>query len=204
MIHPKTKIMLYRKKKRAHHKMNIFPLVSLFFIGALFVLSTSYSEKWIFKWQGIRTEIKDSIQALDKYGVLTSKFVVHGRASNQWHRQNWLQKTIHTHELIKLTEYPSGTVKGFAYSELMRISEIEKYPLYKEILNDTLSFVLYSPGHSTANFMLSEFTLQYTLNFENLDLKKQLTDLQFKEIDSLLKLRLRKKDFYRRLYEKLQ
>jgi hypothetical protein len=127
--------MLFKKKKRHKNKLNFLPIITLGIIGFIYFLSVSYSEKWNFEWKGIRKEIKDSIQALDKFGNLTSEFAGYNmNTPKQWHRQNWLRKNINTFELLKLTEYPSGTVKGFAYEELLTKPNIEKYELYKKTL----------------------------------------------------------------------
>ena len=195
--------MLFKKRKRSNGNINFLPIGTFFIIGALYFLSVSYSEKWNFNWTGIRTEIRDSIKALDHDGRLTSEFVGYNMATpNQWHRQNWLRRHINTNELIQLTDYPSGTVKGFVYEELMRNSKIEKYNLCKKVLNDTLTFVHYSSGCIGTGFMLSEFTIRYAPDFGGYEIREALTKAEFREIDSLLELRLQKKDFYRREYQK--
>jgi hypothetical protein len=195
--------MLFKKKKRHKNKLNFLPIITLGIIGFIYFLSVSYSEKWNFEWKGIRKEIKDSIQALDKFGNLTSEFAGYNmNTPKQWHRQNWLRKNINTFELLKLTEYPSGTVKGFAYEELLTKPNIEKYELYKKTLNDTLTFVHYTSGCIGNRFMLSEYAIKVVPNFRNYELKNQLTNEQVIEIENLLEKRMSKEKFYKKEYYK--
>ena len=193
--------MFQKKKKRTHRgKTNFLPILTLFLVALLYFISTSYSEKWNFKWTGIRKNIKDSILALDKYGGLTGPAVGYsGRTPNQWYRQKWLLENATENELYELTDYPSGTVKGLAYSGLILKSSANKYDLYQKSLNDTLAFVYHTSGCIEAGFMLSEYTIDF-IGRENI---KDLSSEQRKKIMTLYSERLSKKEFYKEEYYKL-
>ncbi|RXP52473.1 hypothetical protein EC396_11225 [Lutibacter sp. HS1-25] len=167
-----------------------------------------YTEKWSYDWKGIRPQIKDSIIELDKYGELTSKSVgVAGITPQQWHRQNWIIENSKESELLKLTDFPSGTVKGIAYEGLLKKDYLKQYDLFKKVLNDTLTFVHYQSGCFSNGFMLSDYIISYKTIIENPELNQNpininLTDSEKKEIIKLMKKRKEKEGFYKEEYLK--
>ncbi len=82
--------LLKMKKKRTNEKKNwtiYLPILSMIFVAILFMYSNSYTEKWNFDWKGIRSEIKDSIELFDQYGVITfDETDFSGRKIEQWYR----------------------------------------------------------------------------------------------------------------------
>lgn len=193
--------------------MKIFlPILTIFIVGVLYFTSFSFSKKWSFNWKGIRSNIKDSIKTLDKYGEITSYAVGYsGRTPNQWHRQNWILKNITRKELLKLIDYPSGTVKAIAYEGLLRDEGFtNKFNLINKSLNDTLTFVHYTSSCSGTGFMLSDYVINFIGNVkkslppsESKDFPKlNLSKKQIELINSEFEKRKEKLQYYKKEYLK--
>lgn len=195
--------MKFRKINRRKTKMNYIPLFSL---GIVFLLlSFTFSHNYVnnFNWNGIRTNVKDSIIAFEKYGSITSKYVGYaGKTPQQWYRQKWLNENLNENELIKLTEYPNGTVKGIAYWNLFKNKKVDKKELFEKALNDTLAFVHYQSGCLGTGFMLSEFVVTYLPIKENISLNEILSKKERKRILKILAIRKEKENFYKKEYYK--
>ncbi len=183
--------------------MNYIPLFSL---GIVFLLlSFTFSHNYVnnFNWNGIRTNVKDSIIAFEKYGSITSKYVGYaGKTPQQWYRQKWLNENLNENELIKLTEYPNGTVKGIAYWNLFKNKKVDKKELFEKALNDTLAFVHYQSGCLGTGFMLGEFVVTYLPMKENISLNEILSKKERKGILKILAIRKEKENFYKKEYYK--
>ncbi|MFD1062065.1 hypothetical protein ACFQ1Q_02305 [Winogradskyella litorisediminis] len=195
--------MKFRKTNRRKTKMNYIPLFSLGIIFLLLSFTFSHSYVNNFNWNGIRSEIKDSIIEFEKYGSITSKYVGYaGKTPQQWYRQNWLNENLNEKELSKLTEYPNGSVKGLAYWNLIKNKKVEKKELFEKALNDTLAFVHYQSGCIGTGFMLGEFVVSFVPATENIELKEILNKKERKEILNLLEKRKMKENFYKKEYYK--
>lgn len=200
------------KKKRVNEKTNwniYLPILSMIFVAILFAYSNFYTEKWNFDWKGIRNEIKDSIELLDRSGEITfDKTDFSGRKVIEWYRQKWLLENVNELELVKLTDYPSGTVKAIAYEGLIRKSDVDIFPLLEKSLNDTLTFVHYQSGCIVTSIMLSDYLFSYLTNLNDElppiqnPLEIKLTEKQKSEIVSLFKKRKSKEDYYKEEYFK--
>ncbi|MFK8057737.1 MAG: hypothetical protein AB8F78_16540 [Saprospiraceae bacterium] len=116
-----------RKTERHIKKRNrfsiVFPFLTIIGIGILFAFSSFYEKSWTYNWNGIRKQIKDSVKVAE-YGGITSSLV--GESAyrpKQFDRIRWIMKNATESELLKLTEYPDGTIKTIAYEGLIRKSD---------------------------------------------------------------------------------
>ncbi len=203
------KKLFTRKKTRQKNAFIYLPIVTLLLVGTLYYLSLSYSPKWNFKWEGIRKEVKDSIIALDVYGEIAfDNRTQSGRKIQQFYRQKWILKNANNKELLKLLEYPSGTVKAMAYQGLVHSPKVKKYPLFKKSLNDTLTFVFYQSGCTGSGVMLSEYVINFISRLSNevppiLNPPKiDITSEEKKEILALLEEKKSKETYYQQEFYK--
>ena len=197
--------MKKRSKIALLHSSYIFPIVTLVMVLSLLYFSEINYNKLNFSWKNIRSEIKDSVISLDKYGTLTNGVIgIAGLTPQQWHRQNWIIDNSTESELLSLTDYPSGTVKGLAYKGLIIKNHANQYELLKKSLNDTLTFVHYTSGCIGSGFMLSEYILEYefvldtTLVTEK-NSRLNLTSSQRTELIGILNKRKKSKHLYKNL-----
>src|SRR5690606_31557953 len=113
-----------RKTERHNKKRNRFsivlPILTIIGIGILFAFSSFYEKSWSFNWNGIRNQIKDSVQIAENGGISSGVVGYGARKPKQFDRRHWIMQNATESELIKLTEYPNGTVKTIAYEGLIR------------------------------------------------------------------------------------
>ncbi|MGJ8594224.1 MAG: hypothetical protein ACSHXF_16865 [Aquaticitalea sp.] len=160
------------RKRRNSNKRNrftiLFPILTIVGIGIIAVLTSGYEKNWSYNWNDIRKEIKDSIQIADEQGITSGIVGVGGRSTeDEIQRRKWIMKNATEFELLKLTEYPSGTVKAIAYEGLIKKESYnEKAKIISKAISDNEFFVYYQSGCLTDRLYLSEYLMHYVLNFD--------------------------------------
>ncbi|WP_299714985.1 hypothetical protein [uncultured Tenacibaculum sp.] len=201
-------------KKRKYPRQKIIhflPIITFVFVCSMFSFSSFYTPKWMFKWKGIRKEIKDSVQKFDRYGEIcfdsTNQF---GYKLQNYFTHEWILKNATPSELYNLLDYPDGTVKAIAYEGLMYNLKVKKFPLLNRSLNDTLSFVFFSSGCEGTGVMLSDYVINFIANIgkgvpPRYDYNPPEIKLSEDEKDEILKLfykRKSKENYYRKEFYK--
>ena len=118
-----------KKRKRHSEKRNRFsmllPILTIVGIGIIVVFFSFYEKSWTYNWNGIRQQIKDSVKVAENDWV-TGRIVGEGaHRPKQYDRIQWIMKNATEKELLRLTEYPNGTIKTIAYEGLLRKSEFK-------------------------------------------------------------------------------
>ena len=140
-----------KTKRRNNNKRNrfsiMFPILTIIGIGIVVVLSSGYEKSWSFNWNGIRKEIKDSIQVAELRGITSGVGGMGVSTKNEVDRRRWIMKNATESELLKLIEYPNGTVKVIAYEGLLRKKEFaDRTELTLRAIKDTNYLVDYQSG----------------------------------------------------------
>ncbi|CAM1344524.1 hypothetical protein [Tenacibaculum amylolyticum] len=193
-------------KKKKHNTQQLpylLPILTFLMVGFLFIISNSYTPKWNFKWKGIRKEVKDSVQRLDRIGEISSDSISqYGYRLDSYFIHKWLIENVKPLEFYKLLDYPNGTVKAVAYEGLMYNNKVKKYPLFMKSLNDTLAFVYYRSGCIGSGAMLSDYVINFITNIDHQAPPKynppiiELTLEEKEEILTLFKKRKAKEKYY--------
>jgi len=136
-----------RHTNRRNRLSNFFPLLTIVGVGILVFVASSYEPNWIYNWNGIRKEIKDSILLVEKHGI-TSGIVGNGISSqNEVERRNKIMNTASQAELMKLLQYPNGSVRATAYEGLLKKDDFRgKTDLIIQAINDTTFLINYHSG----------------------------------------------------------
>lgn len=200
--------MHFKRKYQRRIKLNkfnfgrIIPLFLLFLIFFTFGFSNSNFKTWNFNWNGIRSEIKDSILKFkwrQKIVTLPNEM----SDSREINTQNWIRINTSTDELTKLIKYPDSYVRAISYDALLRRPSINKYIHIKNVLNDTLSYIVVYGGCFRNDISIAEYILKQQLGFgtirprKSFKIEDQLTIEQVKEIDSLFKSFKKKEGSYK-------
>lgn len=194
------------QKLKNNLHLRLLPIITFLIIGLINSYAQTNSQKSSFDWSDIRINVKDSIIKLDKVGVIMSQSVgIAGIKPQQWNRQNWLINNLTEKELIKLTNYPSGTVKAIAYEGLIKQSDSNHYEILKKALSDTLAFVYYQSGCNLNEYMLSSYIINFVSNPNRSytrvkSIKLNLSENEKKEILDELRSKKLKKAFYKKKY----
>ncbi len=140
-----------KKKLRNKRTKNPFSILVIFLtivgLGFMFLTSMYYEPSWNFNWSNIRKNIRDSI-TLSKYRGITSGVGGMGISTeNEVRTRIWVMTNATEHELLRLTEYPNGTIKAIAYEGLLRKKEFnKKAELTLRALKDTTYLLSYQSG----------------------------------------------------------
>ncbi len=182
----------------------VLPIGTSAIAGLVFLLSIVYKPNWIFNWQEIRPEIRDTIRLIEKCGHVTSRTVGYaGKTPQQWHRRKWLMKNATKDELTKLTEYPNGTVKATVYEGLIKKENSDKYKLLKQALNDTSTFVMFQSGCLVRPKMIGEYLAENVIPISDRiplppgnEIENYLSEMEIANLRKLYKERLDKREEY--------
>ncbi len=133
-------------------------------IGVLFVLSSFYEKSWTYNWNGISEQIRDSIKVAEYRGISSGIVGIDARKPNQFDRRHWIMKNATVPELLKLTEYPNGTIKTIAYEGLLRKEEFEnKTELILKAISDNEYPILFQSGCVGTKMNISEYLIDFVL-----------------------------------------
>ena len=161
-----------RKTERHIRKRNrfpiIFPIVTIIGIGIVVVLSSFYEKSWIYDWNGIRQQIKDSVKVAEYGGISSGVVGIAAKRPKQFDRRVWIMKNATESELLKLTEYPNGTIKSIAYEGLIRKPEFKnKTDLILKAISDTEYPIEIQSGCVGTNMNISEYLVDFVLYIDD-------------------------------------
>lgn len=146
----------------------LLPILTILGIGVFISVTSLYKLNWNSNWNGIRPEIKDSIQVSELCGI-TSGIGGNGISrKREVFRRLWIMKNATESELLKLTEYPNGNVKAIAYEGLLRKKEFtHKTKLTLKAIHDTTYLVDYQSGCIGWNKEIGEYLVQDVLMIDD-------------------------------------
>lgn len=159
-------------KHRNNNKQNrfsiLFPILTILGIGIIAVLTSGYEKSWTFNWDGIESNIKDSITVY-KHQSISSGIGGNGRAMpEEIESRKWIMKNATESELLKLTEFPNGNIKAIAYEGLLRKKSFKnKTELILNAVNDTLYSVYYQSGCLGSELKVGKYLVQNVLMIDN-------------------------------------
>lgn len=155
------------RNKRSRFSI-LFPILTIIGIGIITVIVTNYELNWNFNWSGIRKEIKDSLQVAELNGISSGVGGMGVSTKSEVDRRRWIMKNATESELLKLTEYPNGTIKAIAYEGLLRKKEfVEKTELTLRAIKDTIYLVDYQSGCIGWSREIGEYLVQDVLMIDD-------------------------------------
>ena len=157
-----------RKTERHNKKRNrfsiFFPILSIIGIGIIAVLSSGYEKSWSYNWNGISEQVRDSIKVAEYAGISSGWVGIAPKKPKQYDRRFWIMKNASESELLKLTEYPNGTIKTIAYEGLIRKKDFDKKSeLILKALDDNEFTIEYASGCTGTPMRISEYLVEYVL-----------------------------------------
>jgi hypothetical protein len=157
-----------RHNKKTKRFSMVFPILTIIGMGILFAFSSFYEKSLSFNWNGIRNQIKDSVQIAEYGGISTGVVGYDGRKPKHFDRRHWIMQNATESELIKLTEYPNGTVKTIAYEGLMRKEKFEKkFDFILKAIADTEFTIILQAGCSGTEMNISEYLIDFVLYIDD-------------------------------------
>ena len=159
-------------KRRNNNKRSrfsiIFPILTILGIGIITVLTSGYKKSWTFNWNGIESNIKDSISVY-KYQSISNGIGGNGKEMpKEVERRKWIMQNATESELLKLTEFPNGNIKAIAYEGLLRKKNFKnKAELISNAINDTIYSVYYQSGCLGNKLEIGEYLVQNVLMIDD-------------------------------------
>jgi hypothetical protein len=175
-------------KKRNRFSM-IFPILTIIGIGIFAVLTSFYERTWSYNWNGISEQVRDSIKVAENGGISNGWVGIAPRKPKQYNRRFWIMNNATESELIKLTDYPNGTIKTIAYEGLLRKPEFDnKVDLMLKAIKDTEYSIFYRMGCEGLNMNISEYLVDLVLLIDDKGLlgKTNRYNLPQNDIDKIL------------------
>jgi len=161
--------MIKRRNNNKRSRFSIlFPILTILGIGIIAVLTSGYEKSWTFNWNGIESNIKDSISVY-KYQSISSGIGGNGRAMpEEIESRKWIMENATESELLKLTEFPNGNIKAIAYEGLLRKKNFKnKVELISNAINDTIYSVYYQSGCLGDELKVGEYLVQNVLMIDD-------------------------------------
>lgn len=158
-----------RRKNKLHKFSILLPLFTVIGIGVTIIIFTNYEKSWSFNWNGIRKNIKDSIAIAEIQGITSGVVGYSGTSTrDEIMRRKWIMSNATEEELLKLIEYPSGTVKAIAYEGLIKKEHYdEKAELISKSISDNEFSVYYQSGCIGSKLSVSEYLMRFVINIDN-------------------------------------
>jgi len=182
-----------RKTERHIKKRNrfsiIFPILTIIGIGIFAVLTSFYEKTWSYNWNGISEQVRDSVKVAENGGISSGWVGIAPRKPKQYDRRFWIMNNATESELIKLTDYPNGTIKTIAYEGLLRKPEFKnKVDLMLKAIKDTEYSIFYRTGCEGMNMNISEYLVDLVLLIDDKGLlgKTNRYNLPQTDIDKIL------------------
>ena len=130
----------------------------------MLAFSSFYEKSWSYNWNGIRSQIKDSIKVAEPNGLSSGLVGIVPRRNQQYYRQVWIIENATKSELLKLTNYPNATVKAIAYEGLIRKENFNGKPdLILKAISDKEFKIDYQSGCSWFQMSISEYLIEFVL-----------------------------------------
>lgn len=162
--------MIRKKKYRSKNKRWAFvmPFIAVMAIGAVMIFSSMYEKSWLFNWNGIRAEIKDSVQTAEYWGISSGIVRDSGVKPKQFDRRHWIMKNATIQELLKLTEYPEGTIRVIAYEGLIRKPDFKnKSSLALRAIKDRDYRIEFYSGCQGMDMYIGEYLIEFVLYIDD-------------------------------------
>lgn len=154
--------------ERRNRFSTIFPIVTIVGIGISLILSSAYEDAWLYNWDGIRNEIKDSIKAVEHDRVIETFILSDDNKGDRIRKQNWIMNSATETEFLKLTEYPNGKIKAIAYEGLLRRPEFEtKLDLLLKAITDNDHSVYLQVGCEAISMSISRYLVEFVLQIDD-------------------------------------
>jgi len=142
----------------------IFPLISIIGVGLLIIVALSYDRSWTFNWNGIRSQIKDSIEIAINDDISIGVIGYDARIPAQYYRRHWIMKNATENELENLTKYPNGTIRTIAYEGLLRRPNFEnKSELIIRAISDTQYPIYFESGCTGNEMTIGKYLIDHIL-----------------------------------------
>ena len=123
------------------------PLVTIMVIGTISLLSFSFRPSWLYNWNGINQQLKDSVSTYEGASLTNGTVGYAAKRPAQYDRRMWIMENAHLEELQKLCKHPDATIKAIAYEGLVRKSEQkDKVQWVIKSLNDSPTTFNYQMG----------------------------------------------------------
>ncbi|WP_425234848.1 hypothetical protein [Ulvibacterium sp.] len=163
-----------KKRRKYRGKSNgfgfVFPILSIIGIGSVIVFSSFYEKSWTYNWNGIRQQIRDSVKVAERGWVSSGTIGPGARTPKQLGRRIWLMNNATVPELLKLTEYPDGTIKTIAYEGLIRKpGSIDKAELIIGAIADTEYPIYFKTGCEAFQMNIGEYLVDFVLFIDDTD-----------------------------------
>ena len=177
--------MKHRNNSKQSRFSILFPVLTIIGVGIIAMLSSGYEKSWTYNWNGIRQEIKDSLQVAELRGITSGVGGMGISSKKEVDRRRWIMKNATESELLKLTEYPNGIVKGIAYEGLLRKKGFSnKTELTLKAIRDTTYQIDYQSGCLGWNMNIGEYIVQNVLLIDDeIPPPERLPDFGLTEID---------------------
>ena len=158
----------FRYNSKRNRFSIVFPILTIIGIGFIIAIVTNYQPNWTYSWNGIRKEIKDSIQVAELYGITSGIGGMGVSTKREVDRRKWIMKNATQSELLKLTEYPNGTVKAIAYEGLLRRKDFtNRTELTLKAIKDTTYLLDYQSGCIGWSREIGEYLIQDVLAIDD-------------------------------------
>ncbi len=147
----------------------VFPVLTIIGIGIFFVLSSFYEKSWSYNWNGIRNQIRDSVKVAEYNGFTSGWVGIVPSKDKNYSNQLWIMSNATESELLRLLEYPNGTVKTIAYEGLIRKPNFNnKADLVLRAISDKQYPIYYRTGCNGMEMSIGEYLVEFLL-FINYD-----------------------------------
>lgn len=157
-----------RNNKKQHHFSVVFPIVTIIAIGIIIAFTLYYTPAKTYPWTEIRKEIKDSIQLAELSGITNGVGGFGVSTEHEVDRRRWIMKNATESELLKLTEYPNGSVRAIAYEGLLRKKKFAKRTeLVLRAMQDTTYQLRYQSGCLAWSREIGEYLVQDVLMIDD-------------------------------------
>jgi len=127
---------------------------------------TNYEAHWNYDWKEIRPEIRDSIQVAALHGISSGIGSMGNPTDKEIRRRYWIMKQATNSELLRLIDYPDGTVKAIAYEGLLRRNFSQKPNLILQAVRDTTHPLAYQSGCIIWDREISEYLFHDVLRLD--------------------------------------
>ena len=153
-----------RHNKRRNRFSIVFPILTIIGIATLTAFSSFYEKSWSFNWNGINEQVRDSVKVAEFYGISNGGVGIANRKPKQYHRRHWIMNNATESDLLKLTEYPNGTIKTIAYEGLIRKPKSKNKTDYiLKAIADNEYPIYFQAGCSGIEMTIGEYLIEFVL-----------------------------------------
>ena len=161
------------KFKRKSHRLNrgrnglFYTVTAVVAVTVTFALCSFHDSRWFFDWSGVRPHIKDSALQLEwmSFGGWND------HARKRYAKRDRLLKAANETELLRLAQYPNGSIKATAYRGLLgKTRDVDLiFNLLMNALDDTTTHVGISHGCTGDYELTGLFIVEYLAWFSCVD-----------------------------------